>query len=77
MGISQSTPRQIDTHAHICTCSTLSIQKNPTPLPLGKSLNVQKVNLLLCVTSVVLGTAAQKGYCLHCCETVTQSILPQ
>lgn len=42
-------------------------------LALGKSLNIQKVNLVSCVTPVVLGTAAQKG-CLHCCETVTESI---
>lgn len=45
-------------------------------LALGKSLNIQKVNLVSCVTPVVLGTAAQKG-CLHCCETATESILPQ
>lgn len=67
--------RQIHTHAHIRTCITLPIWKKQ-PSALGKSLNVQKVNLLLCVTLVVLWTAAQKG-CLHSCETVTQSILLQ
>lgn len=67
MGIVQNISRHIVVHANVC--AALPLCGREKPLALGKPLNVQNVNLPLCVTSVVLGTAAQKSWL--CCWKLT------
>lgn len=71
VGTAQNISRQTDVHAHIR--SALHLRGREKPLALGKSPNVQKVNLPLCVTPVVSGTAAQKGWL--CCWKLPQRVL--
>lgn len=70
--IIQNMSRQIDMHAYVHAVCYLYERKH---LSFREATERMK-NELLCVTSFVLWTASQMG-CLHCCETLPQSILPQ
>lgn len=72
IGIIQNMSRQIHMHACVHAVCYLYERKH---LSFREATERMK-NELLCVMSFVLWTASQMG-CLHCCETLPQSILPQ